>query len=112
MIINEPESYRPASDQFEGVSLEGSARPRQTSDSQPLKLGCGPHVEDAIAYIQLTREGQYAGPAGLSDLLVAAPELPSPTPEQRTIRFGQHLRSVKGGAVIDHTPEVALKSQP
>jgi phosphoribosylamine--glycine ligase len=105
MIINEPESDWPAGDQFESVSLEGRTRPPpQISEPQSLKLGCGPQAERPIAQIQLPRKGQDTGPAGLSNLLIAAPELPSPTPEQRTIRFGQHLWRVEGGAVIDHTP--------
>jgi hypothetical protein len=80
MIINEPESYRPGGDQFEGIGLEERARPpRQTSESQPLELGRWPHTEDVTAYVQLTWKCQYAGPARLRDLLGAASELRGPT---------------------------------
>ena len=92
------------------MSLEGLSRLKcQASEAQRGELGGRAHAEDAVAYVELTRKSQYAGPAGFRDLLDAAPEFPSPTPEQRTVRFDQHLRRVESGSIIDHTSRSCLE---
>src|SRR4030095_16898785 len=75
----------------------------EVPESQPFQLSCRPRAEQPVAYVEFPRKGQYAGPASRCDLPLAASKLPCPSPEQRTVWFGQYLRRVKGWAVIDHT---------
>ena len=104
VLISEPQDHRPAGEEFEGLCLERLARLKhQAFRAQRRELGCRAHSKDAAAQVKLTRKCQYTGPAGLCDLLGAAPKFPSPTPEQRTVRLSQHLRRVKSGSVVDHT---------
>jgi hypothetical protein len=102
--FNEPQDHRPAGDKFEGLSLERLALLKnQAYGAQGCELSRRAHTEDAVAQVKLTRKCQYAGPAGLCDLLGTASKFPSPAPKQRTVRLGQHLWRVKSGSVVDQT---------
>jgi hypothetical protein len=70
--------------------------------TETVEFGCRSNAEGAVAYIQLPRKRQHAGPSSCCDLLAAAAEFPSPAPQQRTVRLRQNLRSVEGGAAVEH----------
>ena len=109
-VISEPQGNRPAGEEFEGVSPEGLARLKcQAFQAQRGELWRWAHTEDAVTQVELTRKGQYAGPAGHSDLPHAAPEFPSPTPEQGTVRFDQDLRGIESRSIVNHTSRRCLE---